>query len=408
MDYTAIPFEDPDGLMLSVDEARRRLALTEPLDDGTTFWTGTGDPDLSVAYEKGWFDGDPTDPAAVWLNVPGLGQYQLTFQAAQQLGSTCRINQRYQIAVPPSLLAAHVNWWLTEGLGERELKLLLAGSGANPDGVKIPLVVAQCRATIVPFSNLRLLEVVLDVIREKLGDAAADSALVDYKFFHDLEHTSFRVVVPAVQQVIEGTGTPGDAWCYGIEVSNSQIGNKQTTLGGYLFRFATTAGIPDVEHAVGGFQRRGSAPDDVFGWAFESTEYILDGLESAFRGLQTLTGHVVDGDYGTVLIQLFKERPVSKDLKLRILADVEERPDELTMFDLADAAAGAANLNGSSWREVRSLHDLAGHIVHQGGGMCDGSLPRGCRRLLPTDWDAPSAAAHDGADSDSLVPASDD
>jgi hypothetical protein len=403
MDYTTVPFEDPDGHMLSVEEARRRLALTEPLDDGTTFWTGTGDPDLGVVYQKGWFDGDPTESAAVWLTVPGLGTFQLTYQAAQQLGSTCRINKRYQVAVPPSLLAEHVNWWLAEGLGERELKLLLAGSGADPDGVKIPLAVAQCRATIVPFSNLRLLDTVLTVIREKLGGAAADSALVDYKFFHDLEHSSFRVVVPVVQQVVGGTGVPDDAWCYGIEVSNSQIGAKQTILGGYLFRFADTAGIPDVEHAVGGFSRRGSLPDDVYGWAAESAEYILDGLQSAFRGLQTLTGHVVDGDYGTVLIQLFKERPVAKDLKLRILADLEERPDELTMFDLAVSAAGAANLDGSTWREVRSLHDLAGHIVHQGGGMCDGSLPRGCRRLLPMDWDATAAQPDD----DGLVPESD-
>jgi hypothetical protein len=36
--------------------------------------------------------------------------------------------------------------------------------------------------------------------------------------------------------------------------------------------------------------------------------------------------------------------------------------------------------------------DLAGFIAHQGGGMCDGSLANGCRRLLPEDWEAPEAS----------------
>lgn len=389
MDYTAVPFDGGAVGMLTVSEARGRLAETEPI-DGTTFWTRT--EGIEVVYGKGWTEVEMTEAAPVWVTLPDGQVFQMTRQAARQLGSTAKVNQRYQEFIPPERLSDLVTWALREGLAESELKLLTAGEGESVTGAPVPLAVGQCRATIVPFSNVRLLDIVLLSIRAKFGHAAADGALVDYKFFHDREHTSFRVVVPAVQQVVTGTGTDDDAWCYGIEVSNSQVGLKQTILSGYMLRLATTAGVTDVEHAAGGFNRRGSNPDDVYGWAAESAQEILDGPDDAFRGLQVLTETEVDGDYSRVLDQLWRERPVAKDLKLRIISAVEGQPREPTMHDLAHAAAEAANLDGATWREVRSLHDLAGHIVHQGGGMCRGQLPNGCRRLLDKDWEAPEAS----------------
>jgi hypothetical protein len=389
VDWTAVPFDAGEAGMLTVTEARERMAATEPV-DGTTFWTQ--ESETSVVYGKGWAEVAPVDPAPVWVHLGGDRVFQLTRQAAQMLGSTAKANKKYQEFIPPEKLSDLVTWALREGLPESELKLLTSGTGLSEDGTEVPLAVGQCRATIVPFSNVRLLDIALLTARKKFGDEAAAGAVVDYKFFHDREHTSFRLVLPAVQQVIIGTGTEDDAWCYGIEVSNSQTGLKQTELAGYMFRLSTTAGITDVERAAGGFNRRGSLPEDVYSWAADSAQEIFDGPEAAFHGLQVLPEHEMDRDYSSVLAQLFKESPVAKDLKLRIIDDLEAGPEGLTMFDLAHAAAQAANLNGSSWREVRSLHDLAGHMVHQGGGMCDGSLPEGCRRLLPEDWEAPEAS----------------
>lgn len=396
MDFTTVPFERASE-MLTVAQAREQLAATDQL-GFTTFWTG--EPGLGVAYGKGWFDGMSTMPAPAWLTLPDGTVYQLTHQAAKQLGSTGRANQKYQEFLPPEMLSRQVTWALTEGLHKKngdgyELKLLLAGvPGRNQDDTEdVPLAVAQTRATVEPFSNVRLLEVIMLAIRARLGKAAADSALVDYKLFHDLEHTSFRIVIPLAQQVIAGTGAEDDAWCYGIEVYNSLIGLKQTVLSGYLFRLATTAGLSDQEHRTGGFSRRGSTPKAVYAWAAESAEEILGGMESAFSGLRALPGHVVDGEYASVMEQYFTASAVSKDLQLRIVTDLEGCPaDELTMYDLAVTTAEAANLDDSTWRDVRTVHDLAGYIVHQGGGMCDGSFARGCRRLLPEDWEAPEAS----------------
>lgn len=382
-----VPFDAEAAGMLTVAQARKAFEATEPL--GTvTFWTG--EPDIEVTYGKGWGEVEPGEAAAAWLKLPGGSCCQLTRQAADMLGSTAKANKKFQLFIPSELLSKIVTWALREGLPERELKLLLAGEGEDPDGNAVPLAVAQTRATVEQFSNLRLLDIVLLAARAELGDDAADSAVIDYKFFHDSEHTSFRVVFPKSAWLLNGD--VDDPWFCGIEVINSLSGARQTELAGYLFRGATTAGIPDVEHSSGGFSRRGSAPDDVYGWAAESVQEIFGHLADAFRGLTKLTAQSVDDEYGSVLRQFFKESPVAAELKLRILADLEESPQELTMFDLAHAAARAANADGASWREVRSLQLLAGHILHQGGGMCDGSLPGGCRRILPTGWEAPQAS----------------
>lgn len=396
MDFTVVPFTEAAQL-LTVEQARERLAATEPF-AAATFWTG--EAGIEMHYGKGWPDGELTGPSSAWLTVPDGTTYQLTRQCASQIGSVARVNQKYAEWLPPELLSVNVTWALTEGLRKKsgdglELKLLVAGTGRDEaDTGDLPLAVAQTRATVDPFSNVELLNAVVLAIRAKLGNEAADSALVDYKMFHDLEHTSFRVVIPLAQQVIIGTGTEDDAWCFGIEVSNSLIGLKQTTVSGYLFRFATLAGITDLEHAAGGFGRRGSTPQAAYNWAGESSEEILGGIESAFAGLQALPDRIVDGEYGSVMEQFFRLSPVSRDLQLRIVTDLEETPvTELNMYDLAAVSAEAANLDGSTWRDVRTVHDLAGLIVHQGGGMCDGSLENGCRRLLPEDWEGPAPDA---------------
>jgi len=391
VDYSSVPLDTVnEGLLLTVDDAIGRLAETEPLDSVTLV---TGDPDIDITYDKGWFENlAPTDPAPVWLDVPGQGQVQLTYQAAQHIGSVCRINKRVQEFFPPRIMRDMVLFALREGLGEHKLKLMTAGTGEDPSGGEVPLVVAQTRDTVTPFSNIRLLQAVLATVRGRLGSEVADSARIDYKFWHDLEHTSVRVIFPAAQQVIDGTSTEDDAWCYGIEYSNSLIGLKQTLVNGYLFRFICTNGARDVEHASGGFQRRGSTPEGAYTWAAESTAAILGGLDEAFAAVQELTRHPVDSGGSVVLAQLFRENYVPKEQQAQIAQAMETETGPLTMYDVMQATTRAANIPGLSWRPAMALMALGGYIAHSGGGLCDGSLPHGCRRLLPEDWQDPLAA----------------
>jgi hypothetical protein len=389
--YSAVPFDAAKEGMLTVEEAVGRLSATEPLDDLRFF---LGDPGIDISYGKSWYeDKTETDPVAAWLTLPDSRRVQLTFQAAQQIGSTAKANKQFQKFLPPAIMEEIVRYAFREGLGDKtELKLLISDQpGHDEDGGEVPLAVAQTRATVTPFSNVRLLEVMLQAVRDKLGSEAADSAVVDYKMWADLEHASFQLVLPAVQTVIEGTGDDDDAWCYGLSVANSPIGLKQTMVDGHMFRFICTNGAMDVRHSAGGFQRRGSTPDAAYKWAGETAVIILDDLEAAFAQVQELTRHQLDDDPSLVLAQLFREHSVPKDQQLRIAAEAEARTGPQTMYDLMQDVTRAANVRGLGWRPARALMSLGGHLAEHGGGMCDGTLPRGCRRLLPEDWEDPSA-----------------
>jgi hypothetical protein len=391
MTWTSVPFDLAEAGMLPVEAALARLALADNLG---SFTFDCGDPGLAVVHGRDWFAVPPLDPAPVWLNVPSAaGWFQLTHQAAKQVGSTARVPKKLQEFLPAANLARDVTWALREGLGERPLKLLTSGTGTGPDGEQVPLVVAQCRDTIEPFADARLVETVLAAARARFGDEAADTACVDYKFWADLEHTSVSVVFPAVQTVILGTGVDEDAWCYGIQVHNSLTALKQTTVGGYLFRFDTTAGCLDVEHASGGFKRRNSTPEGAYAWTAEACRDVFTGVESAFNGVQALVKIPVIEDYHRVLRQLFRDNSVPKDEQLRIIAAIEDQPDTLTMYDLMNIGTECANLTEEvGWRTALTLQMFGGDIVHRGGGMCDGTLKNGCRRLLPDDWSPDEAA----------------
>jgi hypothetical protein len=387
MTWTSVPFDPRAAGMLSVADA---LALLAPGDALGEVTFSCGDEGLRVVHGKDWFAGELTGPAPVWLTVPGAGRFQLTHQAAKQLGSTGRANKRYQEFVPPRIISDAVNYAMREGLGERALKLLTYGDGADDDGVKLPLAVALCRDTITPFSDVKLLETVLACVRARFGDEAADSACVDFKFWRDLDHTSFRVVIPVVQTILLGTGEE-DAWCYGVEVRNSLTAQKQTMVSGYALRFATSAGALDLEHASGGFARRGSTPEDAYAWTAESCREIFGGVQAAFAGLQELVKRPLVGDYSRFIRQLFRENSVEKEQRLRVATSLEDYDGDLTMYALMNTAAEAANLPGLGWRQAVSLMEFAGDVLHRQGGMCDGSLKHGCRRPLPEDWDAAEA-----------------
>jgi hypothetical protein len=372
-----------------VEETLERLAPGDQL--GSVIFD-CGHEELTITHAGDWFERIPTDPAPAWLEVPGMGTFQLTHQAAKQIGSTARIPVKLQEFLPADTLGDAVNFALRKGLGsKRALKLLTFGQGGDQNGERVPLAVAQCRDTITPFSDVKLLETVLKCIRARFGDEAADSAVIDYKFWRDLEHTSFRVVIPAVQAILLGTGEE-DVWCFGIEVRNSLTAMKQTTVSGYLFRFASTAGCLDIEHASGGFPRRGSTPEGAFAWTAEACRDIFGGVEAAFNGLQELVKRPMVGDYSRVLRQLFKDNGVAKVEQLRVISALEDFEGGLTMYDLMNAGIEAANLDDLGWRQATALMLYGGDILHRGGGLCDGSLKHGCRRLLPEDWDQSEAA----------------
>jgi hypothetical protein len=371
--------------LLTPDQARAQLSATEPLASQPF---KLGQAGLNVTYEDGWHNRELTDAAPVWLEVPDVGRFQLTRQAAWQLGSTCRVPRDYQQSIPAALMASNANWWLREGLGDREIQLLLAGTGNDQGGTSVPLAVAQTRSSVVPFSNLRFLDIVLDQIGAKYGAEARASAMVDYKFWHDLEHTGLRVIIPAAQAVIEDTGFDDDAWCLGVEFTNSLIGLKQTTVTGYLFRFICTNGDRDIAHTTG-FSRRGTTPDQAYAWMTEAVDDALGGFDGIFEDVQALTKQTVLPDVTTVLKDLFRQFGIPKARAVAVTETMADTGGTITMYDLLNAVTLAANMEGIERRPADQLLAAGGHIIHSVGARCDGHLKNGCRRMLPKDWAEP-------------------
>lgn len=382
MHSNVVDFGQMREKLLPLDDVREKLAVTEPLGE-VSFVAGHSALAVFNNDNSGqpWYKRPLTDAAPVLLDVPGGERYQLTHQAAMQLASECHVTRGYQELVPGNLLQENVNWWLQQGLGDKELKLLVSGTGEDSFGAEVPLVRAVCRHTVSPFSNLHLLEVMLAGLEKKYGSG---EVLVDYKFHHDLERTAMRLIIPGYERTIEGTSIHDDTWSLGLDFYNSLIGLKQTTLAGYLFRWWCTNGCTDVANQVGGFSRRGSTEEDALAWAQESVDEILGGLETTFDQVQELTQQPVGGDVVTVLKGLFREFGIPKRERTRIIETMADTVD-LNMYELLSAVTMAANIEGLDDRDVHRLLNMGGHITHASTGLCSN-----CHQLLPEGFAAPA------------------
>jgi hypothetical protein len=380
--HSAVSIDDMRGQLHDLDWLREQLGKTEPLDSATfstenspqiTFGTGSDG--------KSWFNREMTDPAPVWLEIPGGEKYQLTRQATAELASECRYPRQLQVAMPPWLLQQNMNWWLSDGLGERDLKLFCAGTGQDDHGGEVPLAVAQTRATVTPFSNLRLLEIMLGKIRDQYGDG---EVLVDYKFHHDLEHTVFRLIVPGAHRVIQHTGVEDDTWSTGLQFKNFLTGLKQTEITAYVFRWWCTNGATDVANSSGGFARRGAGGDDVYEWAEEWSREVLKNVDTTLDDIQELTQVPVEGEVVPVLTDMFRDFSVPARERRRVINMMADTSD-MTMYSVQAAVTRAANLEGLPYRAVEQLLTMGGHISHVSGGRC--TAQHACGRLFPPGWD---------------------
>lgn len=383
--YEPVSIDEMRPQLLTLDTVRETLAQTEPMEE----FTFSAGPGVRFRLGEGWAaeseDGEeepdpyaPVDAFVCTADVEAGGkEYQLTHQAVLQAGAACGIPRGYQQRTPAALLEPHLNYWFSGGFGERDFKLLVMG-GTTALGIT--------RATVSPWSNLRLLTSVLEGIEAKYGQG---EVLADYKFHHDLERTDLRLVIPGEHRTITGTAEADDTWSAGIQFKNSLIGLKPTEIDGYLFRWWCTNGAIDTLATSGGFSLRGGGdPDEVFEWARKSGEEVLGGLEQSFDDVQRLTTIPVTGDATMVLRDLFAQYNIPGRERDRVIANMADT-DEMTMYGLMQAVTEAANMRDLQPRAVEQLLTMGGHTLHAATGRCTQTHP--CRRLLPAGYDPPPA-----------------
>jgi len=369
----AVDVEEMRGKLLTLDDVRERLSRTEPLTD-RVFEA----PDAQIRLEDGWAaDEDDTALVNAWLRISGAeDEYRLTKQAALEVGAFCRLPRELQKDAPPDLVQVFINRMLAENLARsKEIKLLV-----NP---VTSVGTALTRANIQPFSNLAFLDIMLEGIQDAYGEG---EVLADYKFTHNLERTNLRLIVPGQQRAISGTRVADDSWSAGIQLRNSLAGTEQTALDGYLFRWWCTNGCTDTLAEVSALNRRQfPAPEEAYEWARESVDEILGSLEGSFDAVQSTTAIPVAADQvAAVMRDLFTEHTIPARSRERIVTELAEAGEDMTVYDVMQAVTVVANADGVSPDAMEQLLALGGHIAHAAGNDRCGE----CRRILPGGFSA--------------------
>jgi hypothetical protein len=350
----SVSIEEMRSSLLTLDQVRERLSATEPLSELSFEASGA-----DLRLEAGWAGEsvELTGYTDAYLRLPGGTEYQLTKQAALEIGAAVGIPRRIQEDTDPSLMAPVINWRLHERLREKELK------GLAREGQ----VLAVTRGTVSPFSNLAMLDVMVGGLERKYGEG---EILADYKFHHDLEHTGLRLIVPGQRRIITGTSVADDTWSVGLDFANSMTGLRQTEIHGQLFRWWCTNGCTDTLHAVGGLSRRGTTQEDALTWAAATVEEVLGGLEPMLDHVQELTTQPIAGNVRDVLEGLFTDYGIPSRDRHRVIEEMAE-DDEMTAYSMMQAVTMAANLEGIPDRDRQRLMRMGGGIASTHSERCN-------------------------------------
>jgi hypothetical protein len=351
--------------LLTVDEVYEILSKSEPI---TEYPLDVGN---SVFYlEDAWnhgLDAKGGNEAVGASVVIGGHEVPMTKDALLQATSLCGLSTAYVKRTPAKLIEPHLNYWYgSQGLGNRPAKILVTNDKAS----------AVTRQSINPFSNVRLLDSVLEGIKESFGD---EQVLVDSKFHHSVAGTHMRLVLPQKSFVIHDSGVDDDEWCIGLNLHNSLVGKTKTSLDGYLFRWWCLNGAIDTKASSGTWTRGVGAAeqDDIYAWARDIVGGIMSPLDDSAHLLQAMTSQSIEGDVNQILSDLFDDYKLpARDRKTIIANMVEE--DSLTMYSLMQAVTEIANDMSLSPEAQAKLMHVGGDLTHSSTHRCEA-----CHRLSP-------------------------
>lgn len=351
--------------LMTVEQTRERLAATEPLSQ-ISFSTDEASRvrfKLEPAWNVGLGDKSGTEQVGAFITLNGV-EYVLTKDAILEATSLIGLTKQYVERTPGALIRPHLDYWYRNQNVER--KLLAADTVGH----------AFTKASIQPFSNLRLLDGALAAISEQYG---TDNVQVDYKFAHDLRKTHMRLIVAEQERrrTIESSREDDD-WSLGIQIKNSLVGETPLAINGYLFAWWCTNGCTSTHASSGNYNRRSMGQgDEVYEWARNSIDEILGGLESEFDGVQALTNVPIEGEVNEVLASVFSEYRVPLAAREHIISEMVET-DDLTAYGLMQAVTASANHSDMSADSRDALMQIGGALPHtMAAGRCSA-----CNRFM--------------------------
>lgn len=319
--------------LLTLDQVKHELGKTEPLTNTLI----TNEQKVRFHLAEDWAEGLDNkrglEQVAVTVDIDGT-ESPLTKDAVLQAASNVGLQKAYVKKTPSRFIEDQLNYWYSSnGLSTEKSFGALAVKG---------VVNSITKATIVPFSNLQLLENVEAAIRDKYGYDT--QVMADYKFSNTIDSTNIRLIVPEQARAIENTGTANDVWSAGIHLTNSLTGQKQTAIEAYLFRWWCTNGCTENLNEVGIWNRRlnGQEEMDVWEWARSSVDEVLGGMEERFNQVQSLTSLDVTGNIVDVTREVFENYRIPIARRGSILDALTQEPN-WTMYSVMQAITQTAN-----------------------------------------------------------------
>ena len=354
--------------LMTLDQLYEKLAVTENLssvdlpepDEGkVTFHLPDGWNMQLKEAESTWIS-----PGQVLINNHS---HNLSKDAILAITTAAGITRDYVCKIPGELLAPHLNyWWAKKALNFRLL--------TNEEGQAI----AAVKKSIHPFSNVKLVDQVVNSINEHFGDGM--EVLVDYKFQHDLRATHIRLIIPngPERQIASARALEGgeDVWSIGVEIRNSIIGEKPLSARGYMFAWTCTNGATSTHAASGNYNRRTQGQgEEVYEWVKGQVDSILSGLEHELDAVQDLVDIPLEGSVSKVMQSVFERYRVPLASREEIIQHLVDG-DDLTAYGLMAAVTESANNLDLPFGQVASLLDIGGDLPRAMSDRC-----ASCNRL---------------------------
>lgn len=353
-----ITLNDMRDKLLTLDEVYEKLGKTEP------FSLDNLVPESKVRFRLGdnWAEeyvkgGEEAIDASVEIN--GV-EKSLSSNALADFGRHFKFPMTYAMTVPTSLTERLLNYHYSVGLEDADLRVFAVGGTVQSVG----------KSTLESFSNLAILDGVIDAVREKYGSNV--EILADYKFQNSLPATDIRLIVPEAAHVMRDTNMPdvpmggSDEWSMGIHIANSITGSRQTSVEPYLFRWWCTNGATQSYDQAGRWNRKanGQHIEDVVAWAERVVEESFEGMRDSFERVQRLNAiKLRDGNTADVLREIYTQFKVPIAQQSAISEALLEAP-ELNMYTLQNAITQSANDPELSPDRQDKLMRIGGEVIN--------------------------------------------
>lgn len=348
---------------LTLDELRQKLSITEPLGQHTAELVGDKAPKFNL--EPGSLIGLKAKGGMEVINCGvkvGSSPYILTRDALLEATTLVGLTKAYVEKTPANLIEPHLNYHFSSKEGEVKL---LTSPKAN-------VVFAITKGSITPFSNLTLLDRAVAGLVEGLGVSEAD-VYADVRVAHDLRLTRFRLLAVGGKK----TFIDSQEWYLGVQVQNSIVGEKATSIRGYLTPAAGNGQVSTHADSGNWNRRTGGQGDDVYNWASESVASILKDLPHELEAIQQISEEPVKMTLPETIADVFTAYKVPTEVREPIIQRLtEQEPDPLTMFHMMTAISEVAKDSGLAENTVNTLMEIAGDLPLANSERCSS-----CHRL---------------------------